>query len=129
MPRVRTLLCVLALPFLASASPSADSALKDGVRVIVRRDSGGARRFTLTTTGFHVRSARRQPLDNGAGTGPDTLFFWGAGTIRLASVDSTRPIIADIGTLSQRTPLQRFSGRTLKIERTTATGDWVVTDR
>ena len=128
MARNRTLLALLALPLLASATPPAESALKDGVRVIVRSDSGGAERFTLTTRGFQIRSASRQPLV-GISAAPDTLFFFGAGTIELASADPARPIVADIGALTQRTPMTRFSARTLKIERATPTGDWVVTDR
>ena len=129
MPRVRTLLCLLALPLLASATPPAEPALKEVLKISVRGDSGGAQRFTVVTRGFHVFSARRQKLE-APSAAPDTLTVAGIGTVEIVSAESGKPIILDAWVLgAERSETQRFSGHALKIERASLTSTFVVTDR
>ena len=128
MPRARNLLWLLALPLFASPTTPVEPARKDVLKVSVRGDSGGAQRFTLITRGFHVFSARRQDL-RGPGVAPDTLTVAGAGTVELTSADSSKPVVADVWMISRETSEpQRFSGRTLKIERSSPTSGYIVTN-
>ena len=129
MPRARNLLWLIALPLFASATTPVEPARKDVLKLSVRGDSGGAQRFTLATHGFRVFSARRQDL-RGPGVAPDTLTLAGVGTIELTSADSGRVVVADVWVISGGTSEpQRFSGRTLRIERASLTSAYVVKDR
>src|SRR5688500_10863240 len=130
MRRARTLLCLLALPLLAGATTPEEPALKEILRVSVRGDSGGAARFTVVKQGVHVFSHRRQPLEHG-GVAPDTLMIAGVGSAELTSADPEKPLIIDawmtIGVES--TPPERYSAKSVKIERATLTSGYVITQK
>ena len=129
MSRARALLCLLVLPLLAGATVPEKSVLKEVLKVSVRDDSGGARRFTLATQGLLVFSKRGQMFGDPA-TAPDTLTVAGVGTIELVSADDGRPLVIDVWVVgAERSETQRFSGRSLKIKRATLTSAYVVTER
>src|SRR5688500_16130973 len=130
MRRARTLLCLLALPLLAGATTPEEPALKEILRLSVRGDSGGAQRFTVVKHGIHVFSQRRQALEAG-GMAPDTLMVAGVGIVELVSADPDKPLIIDAWTTIgvESSPPQRYSARSVKIEKATPMSGYVITQR
>jgi hypothetical protein len=140
MRSARKLLWLLAIPLLMSATPPTEPALKDVLVVSVRGDSGSAQRFTLVARGFLTTWGHRGVAARGSyvvardgqdmrtsGVAPDTLRIFGTGSAELASADSGKPVVVDVWVISQDTSgIQRFSGKTLKIERASPTSGYSI---